>query len=841
MARSMSAMTFRRAGSIAGHRAAAEPIAARHLILLFSLIAVVSAAVSVFAVLAIDTTADHRAEVDHSYQVRRTLRELSSSMYAAEAAARSGPAADEGEARLRVEIGKTRRALASFSMLTMDNPVQRETATGLELELDEYLSVLSQAAARVEPQDQFRAVVQAQSDVAELIDRAMVEEARLLALRSTATDDSLTQSRLLFIGGSVLSLAALLAALYLATRELRRRRRSEAELRAQGDLLSATFRAMGQGVLVLDPEMRVLAVNPWLRQVFAIPDDLALGEATFAEVLAIQVASGNMSTEELDHRVLDMADRIRAGTASKSEYRLGDGRVIEIDRQPYADGGMVSTYTDITEQRQAERRKNEFISTVSHELRTPLTSIRGSLGLIVGGAVGEVPPKAREMVTIAHANSERLVRLINDILDIEKIESGRLQFEVRPHRIADLVAQAIQDNAGYFAQYDVAATLADGAPGAMVRVDGDRFTQVLNNLLSNAAKHTPSGGRIAVSLARQDGRIRLSVKDDGPGIPMAFRSRIFGKFEQADSSDARRREGTGLGLNIVKAIVERLDGHIWFESEIGVGTVFHVDLPELAAAAIAQVPAGGAAPSRILVVEDDPDVARLLLMMLSANGWSVTVVHSAAAAMAALGQTRFAAMTLDIMLPDEDGLSFFRRLRLSPATRTLPVVVVSAKAANARKQLNGDAIGIVDWLEKPIDQARLGAAIRRAVGTASGPVTILHVEDDPDILRVVSVVMGDKVEVVPASTLAAARTALAQRSFALVIIDVGLPDGSGLDLLDEIRRMVPPPPVVIFSARDFNGGATADIAATLVKSRTDNGALYQTIHKLIGGLARPPD
>jgi len=362
----------------------------------------------------------------------------------------------------------------------------------------------------------------------------------------------------------------------------------------------------------------------------------------------------------------------------------------------------------------------------------------------------------------------------------------------------------------------------------------------MNNLLSNAAKFTPAGGTVAVLLSRQDARVRITVQDQGPGIPESFRSRIFGKFEQADSSDSRRKGGTGLGLSIAKAIVERMDGRIWFESELQVGTRFHVELPAVAREPLAPVDAGDGRPA-VLVVEDDQDVARLLTIMLEQQGWRVVVAHSAAAASALLAQQRFAAMTLDIMLPDEDGLSFFRRLRAAPATRDLPVVVVSAKSEVARQALNGDAIGIVDWLEKPIDQERLGRAIRQAVGMVDGPVSILHVEDDQDIVRIVGAVMGEEVEVVPATSLAAARALLARRAFSLVIIDVGLPDGSGLDLLDEVRRLRPPPPIVIFSAQDFDPSVTTDVAVALVKSRTDNGTLHQTIRELIAGLAPPHD
>lgn len=806
------------------------------LVLLFAMVGLLAVGVGIFAIEEIRDTGERRAEVAHTYQVRIALRLLSQAVIEIEAAGRSGasPGSDGGR-RLADATGRARARVAEFAELTRDNPIQQSAAAEIRRRLDDYLSDISEAAMNLPAQEGFRDVVEAQADLGVAVDEALKEEGRLLAQRLEATRLTLVRSEMLLFGAVGLAAIAMLAGLYVMMRELRRSRASALQLERQGNLLATTFEAMGQGLIVVDEEARVAALNVAARHLLNLPPDDQLVGRPFRELLQMQVESGFFTEEEADDRAAALAADVAAYRASEAEVTRRDGKVIALQRQPYV-GGMVTTYTDVTERRRTERMKNEFISTVSHELRTPLTSIRGSLGLIVGGAVGQVPPKVKEMVAIAHSNSERLVRLINDILDIEKIESGRLQFDLQTQPVAELVSQALKANAGYFQQYDVVPRLVDDAPGAMVRVDGDRFIQVMNNLLSNAAKFTPARGTVTVLLSRRDGRLRITVQDEGPGIPDSFRDRIFGKFEQADSSDSRRKGGTGLGLSIAKAIVERLDGRIWFETEAGVGTRFHVEMPELAAAPVAVAGAGDGRPS-LLVVEDDQDVARLLTIMLEQQGWRVTVAHSAATASVMLANARFAAMTLDIMLPDEDGLSFFRRLRAAPATRNLPVVVVSAKSEVARAELNGDAIGIVDWLEKPIDQERLGLAIRQAIGTIDGPASILHVEDDPDIVRVVSAVMGEEVEVVPATTLSAARRTLASRNFSLVIVDVGLPDGSGLDLLDDIRRLQPPPPVVIFSAHDFDPAATAQAAVALVKSRTDNATLHHTIKGLIAGMS----
>lgn len=235
---------------------------------------------------------------------------------------------------------------------------------------------------------------------------------------------------------------------------------------------------------------------------------------------------------------------------------------------------------DVDERKRVDQMREEFIS-VSHELRTPLTSIRGALGLLAGGVVGDVPPQARNLLDIAASNSERLVRLINDILDIEKVESGTLGFRMESLDLAVALGQALEVNAVYARYYEVRLRLVRSEPGAFVLGDPDRIQQVLANLLSNAAKFSPRGSMVEVEMVREGRRVRVSVRDHGPGIPEEFRSRVFERFAQADASVARQERGTGLGLSISKAIVERHGGRIWFESEPGVQTTFSFDLPVL--------------------------------------------------------------------------------------------------------------------------------------------------------------------------------------------------------------------------------------------------------------------
>lgn len=493
---------------------------------------------------------------------------------------------------------------------------------------------------------------------------------------------------------------------------------------------------------------------------------------------------------------------------------------------------FVAIKQDVSERKEVERLKNEFISIVSHELRTPLTSIRGSLSLIAGGVAGELSSQARSLTEIALRNTERLVRLINDILDIEKISAGKMVFNVQVLELMPLIEQAIEANAGYGEELRVRFVLDEVVPGVRVKVDADRFMQVMTNLLSNAAKFSPADDVVIVAVTRHDGCCRISVTDHGPGIPAAFHNSIFEAFVQADSSDTRQKGGTGLGLSIARAIVEKLDGDIGFRTKENEGTTFYVDLPEfkdMAAIAPREQP-------RILICEDDRDVAALLNMVLAREGFDTDVAYNTSQAKHLLGQHRYAAMTLDLRLPYEAGTVLLKELRENIATRDLPVIVISASATEAREQIDGGDPGVIEWLDKPVDIARLMAAIKRipACDMREKP-EILYVEDEYEAVALVRDVLAGAASVVQAPTLRQAKEMLSQRRFDLVMLDLVLPDGTGLELLphlrDEGRNLTP---VVIYTGHVVDDKLVKDADAVLVKSHTSPRLLVDTITSLIG-------
>lgn len=363
--------------------------------------------------------------------------------------------------------------------------------------------------------------------------------------------------------------------------EIAGRERVEADLRESELRTSTIIDSVIDAIITIRPDGIVESYNKAAMTIFGYVEDEVLGKNVkmlMPEETATQhdgfltnyVETGEGGIIGVPREVVGQR---KNGTTFPMELAVIDMKL---------DDGVVfvGMIRDITERKKVERMKNEFVSTVSHELRTPLTSIIGALGLVEGGLAGEISEKTRDLIGIAARNSARLVRLIGDILDIEKIESGEIEIDFQPIDLAQLVDRAIVENTSYAADFDVQISAAEIAEGAIIHGGEDQILQVLTNLISNAAKFAPRHSTIEISTQRLRGAIRTSVTDHGPGIPDEFRSRIFGKFTQADSSDTRRPGGTGLGLSICKALVEKMDGTIGFRSETGSGATFYFDLPE---------------------------------------------------------------------------------------------------------------------------------------------------------------------------------------------------------------------------------------------------------------------
>ncbi|MEK6662739.1 MAG: PAS domain S-box protein [Pseudomonadota bacterium] len=624
-------------------------------------------------------------------------------------------------------------------------------------------------------------------------------------------------------------------------RDIGARKQAEAELRAVTAMRQAILDSANFSIIATDTEGVISAFNKGAQRMLGYTEAEMVGKHTPAilhlpdEVAAQALALSAELGKPVEPGFEVFVARTRDGRADEKEwtYVRTDGSTFPVLLSVTAlfdDAGKIYGYlgigSDLTERKHVDKMKREFISTVSHELRTPLTSIRGALGLMAGGATGALPDKAKELVKIASNNCDRLVRLINDILDMEKMESGKIAFDMLPVDLRALVEEAIAANQAYAAQHRVKIAVEGELPPAEIVGDHDRLIQVLTNLLSNAAKFTSPGGTVHVSLAETPDGVMLRVRDEGPGIPEEFQPRIFQKFSQADSSDTRSKGGSGLGLSIAKTIVEHHGGQIGFETVAGQGASFWVSLPAQQAAEAGEHQPGQV---RVLVVEDDQEVAKLLRLILEDEGYAVDVAYNLAQARERLDAGRYAAMTLDLLLPGESGMSFVRELRERPESVLLPIVMVSAVVEHGRKELNGAAVSVLDWLEKPIDEERLLKAVAEAVKVSGGKRRVLHVEDDADIARILSAMLEGVAEVELASTLKQAHACLDSNDYALVILDISLPDGSGLGLLPRLGQIRPPIPILVFSAQELNLHDSQQGSATFMKSRTDIDSLVRVI------------
>ncbi|RKG64662.1 response regulator [Corallococcus sp. CA054B] len=615
---------------------------------------------------------------------------------------------------------------------------------------------------------------------------------------------------------------------------------ASAEARASDARKAAILEASPDGIVVLDESGRVAEFNPAAASHFRLPSARAVG----ADFLSLALpASLPASQREAVHAALLQEN---GAARLESPCLRADGDVFPAEltfARVHADGPPRTTVfvRDLTERKAVERMKNEFISTVSHELRTPLTSIRGSLGLLENGIVGELPSQALDMVRIARTNTERLIRLINDILDLEKMESGMLELKLQPQTAQDLVEATLAGVQGMAeAAHVTLRSDVEGAP--QVKGDRDRLIQVLTNLVSNAIKFSPQGASVVVAAGlTADGRVRFSVTDQGSGIPEEKLPRLFGRFQQLDASDTRSKGGTGLGLAISQAIVEQHGGRIDVSSPPGQGATFHFTLEALRVAAPGATAALPTDESRhnVLIVTADADLSTLLRGLLSHEGYRVVRAATLSEAAQAVEHALPDALVVDTQMPDGPVLDWVRRLREQPRTRELPVLALAGRSHAGVKDA-GTAL-LVDWLPTPVDETRLLKTLRYAM-RQPGQARVLVVDDDATTRRVLCA----QFERLGALCIEAAdgesAVALARDTPPdLIVLDVGLPRLDGFEVVDILRQgKGRATPLIVFTGRELSRTdqrqLTLGITRHLTKARASEEELLASVRELLNGL-----
>ncbi len=494
---------------------------------------------------------------------------------------------------------------------------------------------------------------------------------------------------------------------------------------------------------------------------------------------------------------------------------------------------------DISDRREIERLKDEFISVVSHELRTPLTSISAALDLLAGGVLQNQPEDAQQMLNIAANNSDRLVRLINDILDIERIESGKIVMTKQACDAGNLMNQSVEAIEELAERAGV--TLSVSPVSVRLWADPDRIIQVLTNLLSNAIKFSPQGSTIWLSaelIRSQESGVRsqesesvhpsssadtllIKVRDQGRGIPSDKLESIFERFQQVDASDSRQKGGTGLGLAICRSILQQHEGQIWAQSTLGEGSTFYFTLPILSDVQRPEfVPPDGESASLtvlsselgdstqhsplVLVCDDDFSVRTVVRAMLERQGYRVLTVASGREAVEQSVAHAPDIILLNLMMPEMDGWETLAVLKNQTETQAIPVIILSGLLPDAREAPHP---GISDWIVKPPAPRILRQALERVLADRNQTIKVLIVEDDLELAQVLATMFSRHgIETFHAQT---GREAiqLSQHIIPdLLVLDLALPEYNGFAVVDWLRQhnRLCQVPLVVYTAQDLD-------------------------------------
>jgi signal transduction histidine kinase/DNA-binding response OmpR family regulator len=621
---------------------------------------------------------------------------------------------------------------------------------------------------------------------------------------------------------------------------------SSAPAPAPRDELPALLDSVREAILSIGPDDRVVWANRAAAAMFAGGRDLD------AAVLGALLADPDEPARPLDAAALRARRAEVPLDARDTVGRRLDGTEFPAEATVTRDAGdrgrLVVVVRDIAGRKAVENLKQEFVATVSHELRTPLTSLRGALVLLQSG-LALPPARQAELLGIAHRNAERLLLLVNDLLDVEKLESGRMAFTFQETDLVQLVSDVAEANRPMASDRKVRLALVAPPPDRAVRVSGDpqRLQQVVANLLSNAIKYAPPETEVTLTVRGRDGRATVEVLDHGPGIPEAFRTRIFQKFAQADRADGAPTKGTGLGLAIAKAIAERHGGEIGFDSRPG-ETVFRLRLPLLgdAGAADPQGPDDAAErPPRVVVCDPRPDAAHLVHFLLELDGAEAEVATSGDALRRALQERPATAALIAPRLPDGEGIDLVRSLRADPRLPDLRLFLAGVRPVEGHAAVEGTAIEILDTVPPDLPPERLRARLSIALDRACPPETAgtrrVLVAAEARAAAALADALAGLAEIETADDAETARERLAARHFDrpagrppvdLLVADAGLTGGRGADLLADVAREDPPAPVVLTGTGPTPPGVGARIAALLVDADDDRLLLGRVLSAL---------
>lgn len=564
----------------------------------------------------------------------------------------------------------------------------------------------------------------------------------------------------------------------------------------------AILDATSEAVILVAADGRILSANRRLEEFFGLEPDRVIGlnAQEFREEIE-RIFGDADALARLMERLVDTTNVFRADLHQHAPV----ARELQVYSGPVhnAEGGFLGrlfAFRDVTQEREIDRMKNEFVSLVSHELRTPLTSIKGYVDLLAAGEVGDLSEGQLDFLQIVKNNADRLVLLINDILDLSRIEAGKVELKLSPLAIADVLRAVADSFQPQLAAKRQTLTLEVAPRLPRVLADADRLTQVFTNLVSNANKYTPAGGRIMVSAAQIGDELAVAVRDSGIGMTPPELAMLFSKFFRSDRRAAREVGGTGLGLTITRSLVELHHGRIEVQSVPDEGSTFRVLLPITLATpgAAPPPPSPLTGTHRVLVVDDEPDIAKLLRRYLERGGFLVQTATSAAAAWRLVQEAPPDLVTLDINLPDADGFTVLEWLKGDSRTADIPVLLLSVAADEGR----GALLGAVDFLTKPVQEQVLLARVTQALAERPGHA-ILVADDDAAVRRVMAGhLRAAGYRVLEAADGAEAVALTRSEHPDLVLLDLRMPNVDGIEALRALSGSsgAPPAPVLLMTA-----------------------------------------
>lgn len=603
----------------------------------------------------------------------------------------------------------------------------------------------------------------------------------------------------------------------------------------------AILDATSEGMTLVSPDGTFLIVNQRFAELFGVSPDTVIGRQ-FSELESLVdyiFVEPQAARERLENIAADSHSHVRENFLQ----RFPEARELELFSTPVHTNdqiyiGRLYVFRDVTQERAVDRMKSEFVSMVSHELRTPLTSIKGYIDLLLDGEVGELQPQQQNFLTIAKNNTDRLVALISDLLDISRIEAGKL--ELKRSRIE--IAAAIREVAASFApqieakQQALALDLSENL--TPIFGDPDRVHQILTNLLSNAHKYTPRGGKISITAREAQQQLQVDVTDNGIGLSPEEQTKIFARFYRARNRATEHVGGTGLGLAITRSLVELHGGEIRVTSTRGVGSTFTILFPTVSEIPKVRANEPAITGRRVLVVDDEPDIAQLLKRYLEHAGFQVHIATSGNLAFQMARTTQPDLITLDIQLPDVDGFTVLEWLKSDTLTSAIPVIVISIVPEAGR----GKMLGAIDYLIKPLREQILLDHVRQVLRVRQEQ-TVLLADDEADTRQLVARFLKHAgYAVIEARDGAEALERARRQAPGLVLLDIKMPQLDGVQVLRALRADAATRelPVIMMTAstgaleQNRSDANALGVSAMLTKPFTPDELAHALAHALLG-------